>query len=124
MNQSNFLESFRLMWDFFPSPVMLLHRDRTILATNQAAKSAGVPIGAKCFQLNPEEGKDHCKQCKAQKALTRRQAVVAKETQEGKEIYAYWLPVQDSPDLFVHFGLPLDQMETEKPALELVKVGA
>jgi hypothetical protein len=124
MIEPKYLESFRLMWESFPAPVMLLHRNRMILATNQAARTAGVRIGSKCFELNPEEGKDHCKHCKAQQALKTRRAVVAKEMHEGQEVYAYWLPVQDSPDLFVHFGLRVEDMETEKPALEFVSVGA
>ena len=99
------LSAFNMMWDLFPEPVMLLHRNRAILATNSLARGMGVPLGIKCHQLNPEAGGDHCQACKANAALNSGKAVVETSEQAGRPIQGYWVPVQGHEDLYLHFGI-------------------
>ncbi len=47
---SDTLKAFHLMWDSFPSPAVLLRKDRTVLACNPAALKIGYRLGARCFQ--------------------------------------------------------------------------
>ena len=48
------LKAFHLMWDAFPSSTMLVTRNRTIQACNQAAIEKGLAVGMKCFQLSSD----------------------------------------------------------------------
>ena len=75
MVDQKILEAFQLMWGPFPEPVMLVHKDRTILAVNDLCRSIGTPIGIKCFSLNMEGGKTTCKRCKANMALRQESTV-------------------------------------------------
>ena len=64
MVDQNILDAFQLMWGTFPEPVMLIQKNRTILAVNDLAKKIGIRTEIKCFSLNPGEvASDHCKQC-------------------------------------------------------------
>lgn len=102
----NIVEAFDSMWGTFPEPVMLIQRNRTILAVNDLAKKIGIPTEIKCFSLNPETGGvDHCKQCKANEALRTGTAVVEKGPMNGTEVIGYWVPVKGVSDVYVHFGV-------------------
>ncbi len=99
------LDAFQAMWGPFPEPVMLIQKDRTILAVNDLASRLGTPTGAKCFSFNPEARTTTCKQCKANLALREEHTVCTEETQNGKRIIGYWMPLKDEKDVFVHFGI-------------------
>ncbi len=99
------LDAFQTMWGPFPEPVMLVQKDRTILAVNDLARTLGTPEGVKCFSLNTEEGKTTCRRCKANLALREERAVRSDETQNGKPILGYWMPLKEEKDVFVHFGI-------------------
>lgn len=45
------VRNFHIFWDNFPFPVMLTHRDRTILDINRAAATAGYTAGTRCIDL-------------------------------------------------------------------------
>lgn len=106
MVNQNTLDAFDAMWGTFPEPVMLIEKNRTILAVNDLAKKIGIPTDIKCFSLNPEVGAaDHCKQCKANIALRTGEAVVEKGPINGAEVIGYWLPVKGVPDVYVHLGI-------------------
>lgn len=99
------LDAFEQMWGPFPEPVMLIHKDRTILAINEFARAVGTPIGIKCFSLSPEADRAACKHCKANLALREHRTVSTEETQNGKRIIGYWMPLKNEPDVYVHFGV-------------------
>jgi hypothetical protein len=103
--QQNILDAFQTMWGPFPEPVMLIQKDRTILAVNDLARTAGVPAGVKCFSLNPEEGKTNCTRCKANVALREQRTVCTEEMQNGKRIIGYWMPLKEEKEVYVHFGI-------------------
>lgn len=106
MVEQQILDAFQMMWGPFPEPVMLVHKNRTVLAVNELARSAGVPIGIKCFSLNPAIGDDdHCKECKANSALKSGNAVRSQALVAGKQVIAYWIPLKETPDIYIHFGI-------------------
>jgi hypothetical protein len=103
--EQNILDAFQTMWGPFPEPVMLIRKDRTILAVNDLGRSLGIPEGARCFSLNPEAGDSCCKRCKANEALREQHAVCSEETQNGTRIIGYWMPLKEQKDVYVHFGI-------------------
>jgi hypothetical protein len=106
MVDQSILDAFQSMWGTFPEPVMLIQKNRTVLAVNDLAKKIGIPTDIKCFSLNPEEGvSGHCKQCKANVALRSGEAVVERGPVNGAEVIGYWLPVKGLPDVYVHLGI-------------------
>ena len=55
MIDQSIMDAFSMMWGKFPEPVMLVQKDRTILAVNALAQTAGIQTGIKCFTLIPKE---------------------------------------------------------------------
>lgn len=109
------LDAFEQMWGPFPEPVMLIHKNRTILATNEFLRALGTPVGAKCFSVNPEADRAVCKQCKANLALREQRTVCAEDTQNGKRIISYWMPLKNEPEVYVHFGIGCAEAMGIKP---------
>ncbi len=104
MTEQKMLDAFQMMWGPFPEPVLLVHKNRTILAVNDLARSVGIPVETKCFSLNPEARGAACKHCKANLALWERCTICIEETQNGRRIIGYWMPLKDE-DIYVHFGV-------------------
>ncbi len=94
--------NFHLFWDKYPAPVMLVQKDRTILAVNKAGQAAGYPVGVRCIDLG--EKKYH-EGCAADKALQEGAAVRAVAYLEHAGIVGdvNWIPLAGSNDLFLHF---------------------
>ncbi|MBI5583714.1 MAG: hypothetical protein HY892_07805 [Deltaproteobacteria bacterium] len=108
------LKAFHAMWDIFPSPVLLLRKDRTILDCNQTATALGVRPGMKCFQLSGDTGIHNL--CLGNEALEQgvaKRSVVYSPARK-QVLDSYWLPLGQG-DLFVHFGI--DITEYAKPEL-------
>lgn len=107
MVEDRILDSFQLMWGPFPEPVMLIQKDRTILAVNELGRKFGIPVGAKCHSLNPEvkPGEDHCGRCQANRALKSGETVRISEERSGHRMIGYWMPLREVPDVYVHFGI-------------------
>jgi hypothetical protein len=116
MIEQKILDAFETMWGPFPEPVMLIHKDRTILARNELARTAGIPEGIKCFSLNPEAASSACKHCKANLALREHRAVCTEETQNGSRIIGYWMPLKDDREVYVHFGVGVAESMGMKPS--------
>ena len=95
-------KNFHLFWDNYPAPVMLVHKDRTILGVNKAGETAGYPVGVRCIDLG--EKKQH-EGCAADKALQEGAAVRAVIYLEHAGIVGdvNWIPLAGSKDLFLHF---------------------
>jgi hypothetical protein len=106
MIESRILDAFQMMWGPFPEPVMLVHRDRTVLAVNDLGRQSGIPIGIKCHSLNPEAGADHhCRRCQANVALRTGGTVCAEDVMGDTKVRGYWMPLAEPADLYVHFGI-------------------
>jgi hypothetical protein len=104
-NDPRLLEAFQLMWGNFPDPMMLVHRDRTILAVNDACAAMGTAAGTKCFSYNAVPGavaNGACKACQANKALTAGTAIACAYELGGKNIRGYWVPLRGSSEVYLH----------------------
>ena len=100
------LEAFQTMWGPFPEPVMLIHKDRTVLGVNDCAEQAGIATGIKCHTLSLENNAGgHCKRCQANRALQTGETVQCIEETCGKTVRGYWMPLKEVPDVYVHFGI-------------------
>lgn len=110
MLEQRILDSFQTMWGPFPEPVMLIHKNRTILAVNDFARNLGIPDGIKCFSLNPEAEKDQCRRCKANLALKTGETVTSLENMQGIPVIGYWMPLKEVPDVYIHFGIGTAEM--------------
>lgn len=113
-------EAFQLMWGNFPEPMMLVHRDRTILAVNAACEKQGTSAGTKCFSYNRVPGavENHaCKGCQANQALAAGKAISCEgDFGDGRTIRGYWVPLQGAKDVYVHGYVAL----AATPALAVV----
>jgi hypothetical protein len=99
------IESFRLMWDCFPHPVLLLHKSRTIVDANQAARNLGVAAGIKCRDISPSP--ENCrKHCQADKVLASKVSERIVSRQGNKLTATYWLSLNvPDDDLYLHFSM-------------------
>ena len=107
-------KSFRLMWDGFPYPVLLLRKNRMIVDSNQAARSLGVPVGVRCRDISPYPEK--CKNnCLADVALASGSAERIISRQNGTLSATYWIPLNARDnDLYLHFVMDLPGSETRE----------
>ncbi|SPF44983.1 conserved hypothetical protein [Syntrophobacter sp. SbD1] len=111
MADKSILDAFHIMWNKFPEPVLLIQKDRTVLAVNALAQTAGVQPGIKCFTLNPEGAPDgKCRQCRANEALGQGVATRSEVTRNGKTLSTYWIPLDEPSDIYVHFTLGFADM--------------
>ena len=94
-------KNFHLFWDNYPAPVMLVHKDRTIIDVNTAALEIGLPVGMRCVDFGQK--KDHAA-CKANKALQEGKGMRTVTEYLGQVVDGYWVPLAGSGDLFVHFN--------------------
>ena len=97
---SKVIDAFHLMWENFPEPAMLVHKNRDILAVNECFSKLGVVVGRKCTSIGaPEEHNG----CLANQALASGRAAYSKSESNGKTVIGFWIPVADHPDIYVHF---------------------
>ncbi|SNB45330.1 hypothetical protein [Geobacter sp. DSM 9736] len=104
--------NFHLFTDNFPFPVMLVHKDRTILAVNRAGETAGYPTGIRCVDMGE---KKHHKGCLANQALSEQTAkrVVGYFDFAGGVLDSYWIPLSGSKELYLHFAADITEWAKE-----------
>lgn len=66
MIDQDVIQAFHLMWDNFPESVMLINKEREIIASNKVGQNVGRLPGIKCSSLQPLGSH---KGCKANEAL-------------------------------------------------------
>jgi hypothetical protein len=105
--------NFHLFWDNFPSPVMLVHKDRTIIEANKAGRAIGCPVGTRCVDIGE---KKHHAGCRANKALREQTGVreVAYIEYLGQVVDGYWIPLAGSEDLYVHFAIDITEYAADR----------
>ncbi len=105
--QSEMTRSFRIMWDGFPHPVLLIQKNRNILDANACARALGVPLGVRCRDISPYP--DKCKKyCLADSALESgmTQRIMAREG--DKMTATYWIPFSSvASGLYLHFTVDI-----------------
>lgn len=105
--------NFHLFWDNFPFPVMLTHKDRTILDANRAGQAIGCPVGTKCVEIGE---KKHHSCCLANVALKEQagQRHVGFFEHLGVVLDSYWIPLAGAEDLFVHFSIDITEYAADR----------
>lgn len=104
--------NFHLFWDNFPFPVMLVHKDRTILDRNKAGEAVGYTPGSRCADIGKKE--DH-QGCLANQALREQTAkrVVGYIAAAGAVFDSYWVPLAGSEDIYLHFFTDITEYAAE-----------
>lgn len=94
--------NFHLFWDNYPAPVMLVHKDRTIIEVNKLAQDLGCPVGMRCIDIGE---KKHHAGCRANKALLEGVGVreVSYVEHLNQVVDGFWIPLAGSSDFYVHF---------------------
>jgi hypothetical protein len=98
------VEAFHKMWDHYPSVVMLIQADRSILAVNLEGERMNIQPGIRCFRL---AGRDKvCDHCMANEALREGKAKRFTGFIERLKQFrdSYWVPVAGEINIYVHFG--------------------
>ena len=102
------LKAFHLMWDAFPSSALLVRRNRSIVACNQAAINKGLAVGMKCYQLTSDGVHSFCKANAAlDNGIAERSVGYRAGSQKVND--SYWLPIAGEKDLFVHVTIDISQ---------------
>ena len=102
------LKAFHLMRDAFPSSALLVTRNRTIQACNQAAVEKGLAVGMKCFQLTSDGVHSFCRANAALDNGVAEQSVGYRAA-TNKVNNSFWLPIAGEKDLFVHVVIDITQ---------------
>lgn len=105
------VRAFHMMWGEYPSSVMLVQKNRTVVAVNKAAEQAGGIAGIKCFTKNGTM----CSWCKGNEMFQTEVAVRDVIKAHGIVFDSYWIPTPIK-DLCVHFGN--DITKWAKPEME------
>lgn len=94
-------EAFHLMWGNFPAEATLVRKSREVVAVNKAMAAKGsIKPGMFCSKTGSPD--DH-KGCKANKALAACQSEHTYFMAGEHPSVAFWVPLEGSNELFVHF---------------------
>lgn len=107
--REDLVKAFNQMWGKFPETVLLIHKNRTIVAYNECADKVSkgmLSCGIKCTSCPG----DHSR-CRANQALKERKTTTLEVELGGEQRLSYWVPVEDEPDYYVHFNLPVMKSE-------------
>jgi hypothetical protein len=102
MADEKLVESFHLTWDNYPETVILIYKDRTIIATNKVGEKAGRQIGIKCYSTTSDEIHTGCK---ANESLKKHSYTYVTEKGNGGVMISFWLPIDGYNDYLIHFSV-------------------
>lgn len=102
MVDQDVIEAFHLMWDNFPESVMLLNKEREIIASNKAGQDLGRIPGMKCSSIQPLASHQGCK---ANEALRTHEYTYRKRKGNLGDVVSFWLPIDGYPDYLIHFSV-------------------
>jgi hypothetical protein len=97
------VEAFRLMWDAFPEPAMLIGDGRKVLAANALGRRFGVTPGSTCGGLAPVDAPPAYDPM--ERLRDTQSALVELTEASGRPVLSYWVPVAGAGNLAVHFGI-------------------
>ena len=100
MERFEIISIFHTMWGSFPEPVILILKNREILAVNKAAQTSGAEVGMKCSAMRPTERHQGCK---ANDAFETGKAAYHRVRHGEFDVYMFWLPVEGYPEYVIHF---------------------
>ncbi len=103
------IRAFEQMWHYYPFPVFLLLKNRTIVSMNKAAKDMGIMTGMKCFQLSGSTGiHEGCLGNSALKDQAGKRSVLYVPGMK-QVLDSYWLPVPGEKDMLIHFAADITE---------------
>ncbi|WP_029917473.1 hypothetical protein [Pelobacter seleniigenes] len=114
------IKHFHLYWDNFTAPVILVHKDRTVIAVNKAAEPMGCIPGTRCSDRGPKEAHQNCLANFALKG-NRTERSVEYVNMVGMVLDTYWIPLAGEPDLYIHFGIDITPYASDKMFPESMK---
>jgi hypothetical protein len=98
------IKAFDQMWHYYPFPVFLLQKNRTIVSMNKAAKDLGILTGMKCYQLSGNTGiHEGCLGNSAMKDQEGKRSVLYVPGMK-QVLDSYWLPIPGEKDMLIHFA--------------------
>lgn len=102
MKDEELIQAFHVMWNDFPEAVMIIKKDREIIAVNSKAADFGLKPGMKCSSLgSPEQHKG----CLCNRAADSKQTVAITYQGPFGKAYGYWIPISERPEWIIHFGV-------------------
>jgi len=115
-----FIQAFKQMWGNYPDFVLLLDKNHVIVALNKFAEDLGIEPGINCFSLNQTDRM--CRHCKAPLMRKEGKAQRVVNFYDGKGIIdGYWIPVEESDGLYVHFGNNITEWADSEKFLQIKK---
>ena len=96
------IQAFETTWDSFPGAARLIDKGNMTIAVNQFASEHGLEAGQICAKIGAPESHRGCLKNAAFKEN------VAKIDRPAQNKIRGWLPIENYPDVVVHFsvGLP------------------
>ena len=102
MKDEELIQAFHVMWNDFPEAVMIIKKDREIIAVNSKATDFGLKPGMKCSSVgSPEQHKG----CLCNRAADSKQTVAITYQGPFGKAYGYWIPISERPEWIIHFGV-------------------
>ncbi len=102
MKDEELIQAFHVMWNDFPEAVMIIKKDREIIAVNSKAADFGLKPGMKCSSVgSPEQHKG----CLCNRAADSKQTVAITYQGPFGKAYGYWIPISERPEWIIHFGV-------------------
>ena len=102
MKDEELIQAFHVMWNDFPEAVMIIKKDREIIAVNSKAADFGLKPGMKCSSVGSQE--QH-KGCLCNRAADSKQTVAITYQGPFGKAYGYWIPISERPEWIIHFGV-------------------
>lgn len=99
--EAKVIEAFKIMWDKYPEPAMLINRGKRLMALNWASRQANQAVKTFCHEISGCQ--DINNRCLINECLDSRQAKIARINDGRKHWTIHWVPLQDYPDYCVHF---------------------
>lgn len=110
------LEAFKIMWNEYPEPAMLINRGKRVMAINWACRQVGPHVGAFCHEIGGCQ--DINNRCLINHCLESRKAVHIKVGNGQKQWSIHWVPIDGCPDYCVHFFAGSGQEHQNAPPVE------
>lgn len=97
------IKAFHLTWDEFPGVTRLIDKGNNVIACNKAALAAGLSEGQICAKIGSPESHRGCRKSLAIKTST------AQVDRPVENKIRGWIPMEEYPDIVVHFSLALPE---------------
>ncbi|MBC9786272.1 hypothetical protein H1S01_17580 [Heliobacterium chlorum] len=98
------VRAFHIVWGEYPGNVLLVRKDRTVVAVNKMLEKAGGTVGSKCYSKNGSL----CPWCKANEMFKKKVAVREVTKAHGLVFDSFWIPTPIE-ELYIHFGNDITQ---------------